>query len=144
MHSPDVSYNLTIVALWTWGEIRAGTLICCLPVTSQFFKHYNSKIRLLSRGSKSSTQVGGNPEIDSRKEICETMLRHQHRFDTSIIDSGCKTWAGRCSDYQPEPTGKFISLDELFAGWDSGDSMNVRVHGTATRRNDVESGRYAL
>ena len=42
--SEDVSYNLTLLGLWTWAETTIGTLVACLPVLPRFVQHIWPKI----------------------------------------------------------------------------------------------------
>ena len=37
--SPDVTYHLVQMGLWTYAELATGVIISCLPVIPKFFQH---------------------------------------------------------------------------------------------------------
>ena len=57
--SPDISYNVVPMGLWTFAELATGFIISCLPVIPKFFQHMWPKVsRALSIMSKSRDDSG--------------------------------------------------------------------------------------
>ena len=57
--SPDLSYNIIPMGLWTFAELATGFIISCLPVIPKFFQHIYPRVsRALSVISKSRKDSG--------------------------------------------------------------------------------------
>lgn len=148
LHQPDVSYNLTIMALWTWGEMTAGTLVSCLPVAPRFFQHFRSRINgAFSHGTKSSSAAGRNSTSNT------TFNSLQRRFGITFQpkwpfgkDSSGSTSETSSASYsrQPRYTGQLSVLSELGVSEFVSDTMNALHHITTeervTRLGDLENG----
>ncbi|KAK0511236.1 hypothetical protein JMJ35_005809 [Cladonia borealis] len=42
--SPDITYHMAQMGLWTYAELATGVIISCLPVIPKFFQHVGGKI----------------------------------------------------------------------------------------------------
>ena len=42
--SPDVTYHIAQMGLWTYAELATGVFISCLPVIPRFFQHIGPRI----------------------------------------------------------------------------------------------------
>ena len=90
MLSPDISWNIAIMGLWTWAEMSVGVLVCCLPVTPRFFSFVNPKFQSMvtsllrtttgrsSSGNNNSSNGGmyklGSPSGDRSRSHNKTYM----------------------------------------------------------------------
>lgn len=90
MLSPDISWNIAIMGLWTWAEMSVGVLVCCLPVTPKFFSFVNPKFQSMvtsllrtttgrsSSGNNNSSNGGmyrlGSPSGDRSRSPNKTYM----------------------------------------------------------------------
>ena len=44
VQSPDISYNMVPMGMWTYAELSTGIVISCLPVIPKFFQHVGPQI----------------------------------------------------------------------------------------------------
>ena len=74
--SPDESYNIIIMGVWTWAEMTVGTVICCLPVMPRFLQHCRSKINGASSVEPISDLEDGRglQRLNATKDTLSTML----------------------------------------------------------------------
>ncbi len=65
--SPDVSYNMNVMGIWTYAEIAIGIIISCTPVLPIFCKKFGSKvsgpISFRSRWSRSGGVMQKIPQL---------------------------------------------------------------------------------
>lgn len=128
--SPDISYNLTTMALWTLGEITCGFLTACLPTFPRFFQHVVSK-------SRSNVEKNSAPSnVKDRQEIPGKLKRPFDKYIGGLSISG--TWSN-VGTRQDSRKGDSITLHE-FEVIASGNTMNGQSR--ATYREDLESGHH--
>ena len=55
--SPDVTYHMVQMGLWTYAELATGVIVSCLPVIPKFFQHVGPRIlaTIFSQGKHSGT-----------------------------------------------------------------------------------------
>ena len=44
VQSPDISYNMVPMGMWTYAELSTGIVISCLPVIPKFFQHIGPQL----------------------------------------------------------------------------------------------------
>lgn len=70
--SPDVSYHMLQMGLWTEAEISTGIIISCLPVIPKFIRHFGPKVYgslLLRLKSTSNSRYLGKLKVTSQFEL---------------------------------------------------------------------------
>ena len=151
VQSPDVSYNVIIMGLWTWAEITSGILISCLPVMPKFFHSVGSKIHgTFSSSSKPRSKLLQNSQPTDNKKKMGVSIPFTRPFDKSSGSSGHTEVIGDPCSQQIRHKGEYITLDEFDVATSGEDPNNGRrsvlreEEGTATRREDLEMGRYAI
>ena len=109
--SPDMSYNIIFVVLWTFAELATGFIISCLPVIPKFFQHVYPKVsRALGGISKSKK--------DSEIELARVVPAEELERNLGIkLPSFKKTFASVFSytekdDDQTQPEGEYAILSE--------------------------------
>ena len=136
VQSPDVSYNITIMGLWTWAEITTGIIISCLPVLPKFFRHfgpivYRTISSTFSLGSKSHSMTGSRSEPQQIQDQTNSFERVKGESNGNGVYSN-----------QTMRKGKYINLGELDVASSENDATNewlpTPVHGFVTRREDLE------
>lgn len=90
--SPDVTYNLALMGLWTYAEIAIGIIISCTPIFPRFYQEFGPKIyAVLSFGSTPSdtNQSGSGPSKPGsigRKDQRNPQLREP--YGSEILSEG--------------------------------------------------------
>lgn len=145
IHSPDGSYNTVVMGLWTWGEITAGILVSCLPVTPKFCQHLWPKVyKLLSYRSASDPKLGdktGSPATNTGG----LSARVQHTLRPAAAGSSdalstCKN----THEHQIPHYSEYFTLGEVDTATLKESEPDERTLqptcGHATRRDDLETG----
>ena len=133
IRSPDISYNIFRMGLWTAAEMTTGILVSCLPVLPRFFQRYDLHIiSTLSYGSKAIKSLGRHNESGA--------ATHATFADASAAS---KTVVGD-HDSQLDGMGKYLSLDgfELSSMGRNSliDRPDLSYQAHATKREDLETG----
>ena len=138
--SPDTSYNVVPMGLWTFAELAIGFIISCLPVIPKFFQHISPKVsRALSVLSKSTKDSG----IESAPAI---RVEELERNSGLKLPSFTKSFASVFShtekeDDQTQPDREYAILSEEMvvprreAAMELSQMPEARL---ATRRDDLE------
>ena len=147
--SPDISHNISIMGFWTWAEVAIGILICCLPIMPKFFHHFHSRFSesltpILRRTFNSNPDSKSAGVQDHNAGVLNLFKRplFEHYDGDSISHVLGNSHGPR--------NGRFVTLGSL-------GSFNVTTlkgdgglgqfpspgEGPATKRQDLEAGRYA-
>ena len=144
--SPDYSYNLFSVGVWSNAEIAIGIIVSCLPVFPKFFRHIGPKIHAtFTIESLSGTlyrhkmwYTGNNTD-----KTHSSFGNGRPSFKRSGHKSIQRTWNGS-NHSKAELKGQFIALDESemlqpkFSAL--GGFTPTLANGPATIRGDLEYG----
>jgi hypothetical protein len=151
--SPDVTYNVIIMGLWTWAEITTGIIVSCLPVIPKFFQHFGPRVyqTLFSSSSKSDTGLGPKSESTDAKNKIEVSVQFERRLDIVDGDVGDARLEAWCDSTHPhvhaQQRSEYIGLAEADVSVSGNDPTGERRQGLAqiraARRDDLETGHYA-
>ena len=88
--SPDITYHMVQMGLWTYAELATGVIVSCLPVIPKFFQYMGPRItaKIFNQAKLSGDYKRQlNPRADSTKEaVCGFVLpfwRKSSRLDRS-------------------------------------------------------------
>lgn len=86
--SPDITYHIAQIGLWTYAELATGVIISCLPVIPKFFQHIGPRIS--STSSKQARLPGSyqqqlSPRAASmhKKGACGSVLPFWTKYSGS-------------------------------------------------------------
>ncbi|KAM0803966.1 hypothetical protein BDR22DRAFT_886260 [Usnea florida] len=139
--SPDMSYNIVPVDLWTFAELATGFIISCLPVIPKFFQHIYPKVSRALGGISKSRKYSG---IESAPAIPG---KEPERNLEIKLPNFKKTFASVFShteeeDDQTQPERKYAILSEEIVVTRPEAAMELShmpAARLATRRYDLES-----
>ena len=146
--SPDISYNMAPMGLWTFAELATGFIISCLPVIPKFFQHIWPKVsRALSVMSKSRKDSGiasasTVPADEPQGNLKIKLPSFKHTF-ASVFSYTEKEDDQELHDYQTQPKGEYAIFPEQMAiprrdaARELSEMPGARV---ATARDDLEKG----
>ena len=139
--SPDISYNIMILGIWTWAEATSGILVSCLPIMPKFFQHMAPKLQGAFASMSRLGFKSGLADIGVRIVGSAPFRRSFNRHKTSTSSSDILNVP---HGHEARPKGEYITLSELDAGNESQPerlSGLSEMHATnATKRHDLESG----
>lgn len=145
VQSPDVSYNIVPMGMWTYAEISIGIVISCLPVIPKFFQHIGPKVySALTLRSKS----GGNESASSSpsaKVRSDSKLKLPSIKDafTSVVSSSDKDKDHEMYSQQSPPKREYILIHEetAISRHDAiREPIQMPAAKLATTRDDLEGG----
>ena len=112
--SPDISYNVTGLGLWTWAEIATGLIVSCLPVLPKFFQHISPKLhRLPTFGWKSRSTFRHTPGSSGVTSTTLVSSNHERPHSKSGgVDSTSVTW-NDLYDPRAQLRAEYITLEEF-------------------------------
>lgn len=132
IRSPDISYNVIVIGLWSWAEMTTGVIISCLPAMPRFFQHVGPKVYsafygepILPSGSKSDPrstqgQTKNFQRALSKPKGSDIYSSQNHRKDEYVALSEldmAPLREDRTSDWLPtQNNGIVTSRDELEKG----------------------------
>ena len=138
--SPDISYNMVLMGLWTAAELATGFIISCLPVIPKFFQHMWPKVsRTLSVMSKprKDSGIASAPVVPTEELQGSSKLKLPKIKNTlaSVLSHTGK------EDNQTRPEGEYALLAES-TGVPRRDAVKelsqMPAARLATRRDDLE------
>jgi hypothetical protein len=139
VESPDVSYNVAIMGLWMWVEVRTGIIVSCLPVMPKFFQRFGTESsQTFSQGSKAGFKlVQKMASSDSKNKIV-------HSGGTG----GPETWGG-LSPQASQYKGEYIALNEVdvlppFKEDARGQRREDLAERQAKKRKDLDTGYHTI
>ena len=135
VESPDTSYGLGRLGLWSMAELTIGIITGCLPVMPKFFQHVGPKLHSVF----STARV--TPASDSSKTFTFATLK-KSKLLFGKHSTGLGTSDADTSPYASQPHGVYCMLDEFGASQHQADrnSIAVPTGGAATIRDDLEHG----
>ncbi|KAF6227624.1 hypothetical protein HO173_012153 [Letharia columbiana] len=116
VQSPDISYNMVPMGMWTYAELSTGIVISCLPVIPKFFQHIGPKVSsALTLRSKSTKESGhesasATPSDKVRAEKLK-LPSFKHTF-ASVVSSTEKDDDHEMYSQQSLPKGEYVQLHE--------------------------------
>lgn len=148
VQSPDITYNLCIMGMWSYAEISIGIIVSCLPVLPKFFNNFGPTIYgslplktwpviLLRRRMRST---GATDKAGTSSGFRRPFTKCNGDNNTS------ETWKN--SNPSSELKGAYTKLDKYdtqppkSAGRQS--ITATPINGPATRRDNLESGQYRI
>ncbi len=147
--SPDLSYNLIAMGLWTNAEIGVGIIVSCLPMLPRFCKHVSPKVKdslsFRCKGETITRPKSGFAVADGMK-IPVSLKRH-------FAKSHIATIAPKIWNHPDTPTARLGDADILVNVHDSSkppqrelasESIQTRAEGPITRQEDLEMGQDGI
>ena len=140
--TPDVSYYMVPMGLWTIAEVSIGIIVSCLPVLPKFFQHVGPKVyKTFSFGSKSGTASEQKPKFRATISRLKTHSTWEH----PLARSGGKndvsnTWIDSYS-VDAQPNGEYITLDDQPTDRRILDGTSTEM--LSTRRDDLEQAAWS-
>ena len=145
VQSRDISYNVCKMGFWTFAEIAIGIIVSCMPVLPKFFRHFGPKLygAIISKSKSDS-----NPELRCPSSVViekpRNLANSKKHFPIGSQESDISyMWS---ESYQPlaEVKREYITLNAhdatLLRRGTTSDLTPKIARGTATRRDDLESG----
>ncbi|KAM0798522.1 hypothetical protein BDR22DRAFT_808975 [Usnea florida] len=147
VQSPDISYNMVPMGMWTYAELSTGIVISCLPVIPRFFQHIGPKLSsaftLRSKYTKDSgIEVASTTPSDKVRAEKLKLPSFKHTF-TSIVSITEKNNDHELESQQSLPKGEYVKLhgDAAFPRRNTSKELNpIPAARLATARDDLESG----
>lgn len=145
--SPDISYNVVRMGLWTSAEFTTGIIISCFPVIPKFFQHIGPKVSsaliLRSKVMKNSSRESASaPPSDKPRAERLKLPSFKHTF-TSIFSNAETDDGYELYSQQVLPKAEHVQLHEETAmpRRDATRESNQRPAAkVATTRHDLERG----
>ena len=144
--SPDITYNLCIMGLWSYAEISIGIIVSCLPVLPRFFKNFGPRIyESFSLQSWSVILLRHKMRSTGNTDKTGTSFGSRRRFTKGSGDNSIpETWDN--SNLSSELKGAYINLDKFETQLPKSAGTNsitpTQINSLATRREDLESGQF--
>ena len=140
VESPDVSWELIPMGLWTWTEVSVGIIVGCLPAMPKFFAHIkrNMSQSIPKSGPKRESSAATDPPKAGAH------VKEQGHFSKfGAISSISSSW-NDTNNSSPRLHDGYLVLDE-FDTWSpqistSSEEAGRPSHGVATARDDLEHG----
>ena len=137
----DTSYYITMMGIWSWGEIAAGILVSCFPVIPKFFHHFEPKIfAILPSTFKSRASSGHISESKKVAPKIEGLSKfRQHLSKLGGGESIPQQWEDPYNTQAPLD-GDYVTLDDL----DQTSTRSAKLlpqtlaKGLATTQDDLE------
>lgn len=135
VQSPDASYDIVIMGLWTWAEITTSTIVSCFPIMPRFFHHMRLKVYgAFSHLSQPNRHFEANSQDKGNARNAALAVRPHG--DSSI------TW-NKALQQKPPYRGEYITLGEIDVSDVNEGISNDQLHATegshATKREDLEA-----
>lgn len=111
--SPDLSYNIVPMGMWSCAELATGIVISCLPVIPKFFQHVGPKVsKALTLRSKSTGDSGNRstPAAPSVQVRAEKLKLPGFSTFTSLLSNTEKDTDHEMSDQETLPQEEYIQL----------------------------------
>ena len=155
VQSPDISYNMVPMGMWTYAELSTGIVISCLPVIPKFFQHVGPQLsRALTfrhyKVTKESNNSGSSASENSSDPVRGERLKlpsFKHTF-ASVVSSNMDGDGDHELCSQPSlPKKEYVMLHEETAvprGSSPGDLVLMPQAKVASMRDDLEKGGQGL
>lgn len=143
VQSPDISYNMVPMGMWTYAELSTGIVISCLPVIPKFFQYIGPKVSsaftLRSEYMKDSgiESASATPWDKVRAEKLK-LPSFKHTF-ASIASTAEKDNGHELNSQQSLPKGEYVMLHED-AALPRRELNPMPAARLAATRDDLESG----
>lgn len=147
VQSPDISYNMVPMGMWTYAELSTGIVISCLPVIPKFFQHIGPKVSsaltFRSRPTKDSG-VGSESAASSDKVRAEKLKlpSFKHTF-ASVVSRTEKEDDHELYSEQTLSKGEYAMLHDGPAAprrFVTSEIIQMPAAKVATTRDDLERG----
>ena len=151
VQSPDISYNMVPMGMWTYAELSTGIVISCLPVIPKFFQYIGPQLsRALTSRHHKMTKESDNSESSasgkSSDPIREEKLKlpsFKHTF-ASVLSSNRDGDGDHelCSQLSlPKRNYVMLSEESAVTRRDSASELILMPRAKdATMRDDLERG----
>ena len=155
VQSPDISYNMVQMGMWTYAELSTGIVISCLPVIPKFFQHVGPQVsRALTSRHQKLTKESNNSESSASEKSSDPVRDERLRLPSfkhtfaSVLSSNRDGDGDHELCSQPSlPTKEYLMLHEETAvpRRDSArDLVSMPQAKVATMRDDLERGGQGL
>lgn len=150
VQSPDISYNMVPMGMWTYAELSTGIVISCLPVIPKFFQYIGPKVSSALTLRSKSTKYSGNgsgsaaPSDKVRAEKLK-LPNFKHTF-ASVVSTTEKNEDHELYSQESLPKGEYVMLQEEMAvprHFVTSEVIQMPAAKIATTRDDLERG-YGL
>ena len=147
VQSPDISYNMVPMGMWTYAELSTGIVISCLPVIPKFFQQVGPKLSsALTLRSKSAKDSGSESTsaAPSDKVPAEKLKLPSFKHTLAAVaprtqkDHDLETY-----DQETLPKEEYVQLDEETAlprRDATRELIEMAAANLATTRDELERG----
>lgn len=154
VQSPDISYNIVPMGMWTNAEFSTGIVISCLPVIPKFFQHFGPKVSsaltLYLKSSKRSgsgsapTSAGIRSSSDVKQMEKLKLPNFKHTF-ASVVASNAEEMDMDRELYEqlsvPKREYLLLTEEKAMPGRNAtGELSQMARAKLATMRDDLERG----
>lgn len=142
--SPDITYNMVRMGMWTNAELSTGIVISCLPVIPKFFQHIGPKLssaltlRSKSRKDSGNESASSAPSEKVRADSKLKLPSFKNPF-TSVASHTEK------DNEQPLPQSEYVQLHEETAiprRDATRELIQMPAAKLTTARDDLERGMF--
>ncbi|CAD6593760.1 MAG: hypothetical protein ASARMPRED_007916 [Alectoria sarmentosa] len=143
VQSPDITYNMVRMGMWTYAELSTGIVISCLPVIPKFFQHVGPKISsvftMRSKYTKNSGNESASGTPSGKIQPEKFKLPSFKTSFSSVISNTEKDTDHELYSQQSLPKGEYAMLHEETA-LPSRELSQMPAARLATTRDDLERG----
>lgn len=147
VQSPDISYDMVPMGMWTYAELSTGIVISCLPVIPKFFQHIGPKLSsvftLRSKYTKDSGIEAASTTPSDKVRAEKLKLPSFKLTFASMVSRVEKDNDHELDSQQSLPKGEYVKLheDAAFPRRDTNRGLNpMPAARLATAQEDLESG----
>ena len=155
VQSPDISYNMVQMGMWTNAELSTGIVISCLPVIPKFFQHIGPQLSraLTSRHHKTTKEFNNSGSSTSGKSsdpVRDERLKlpsFKHTFASVLSSNRDENGDQELWSQLSLPKKEYVILREESAvpRHDSARDLALMPRAkVATMRDDLERGGQGL
>ena len=134
--TPDVSWEILPVGLWSWAELSIGIIVGCLPTLPKFFQHIRTKL------NRRPSEPGPGSESSSAAKVRVLTKVQRSLAKYGVGPTISNSWNGTYNT-PTQNHDEYLILDDVGPLPSRGRSSNAPTkwpgQGVATAREDLES-----
>ena len=155
VQSPDISYNMVPMGMWTYAELSTGIVISCLPVIPKFFQHVGPQLsraltfrhdKVTKESSNSGSSASGKSSDPTRGERLK-LPSFKHTFASVVYSTRDGVGDHELCSQPSLPKKEYVMLHEETAGPkrnSARDLVSMPQVKVANTRDDLERGDQGL
>ena len=114
VQSPDVSYYMIPMGLWTYAEISTGVFISCVPVMPRFFQHVVPKMTRAMTTRSIFTKSSAGRSVD--EPHLAAAPKHTRSLPTNSAFWTRSSTSGDVYDSHPSRPEEYVVLHDDVSG----------------------------